>query len=313
MRYRVFLFVMIFLLIGGLSLATAKITLINPLGPTTIPISPLINGKVQTPFPINVKFWRNPDEALALLNSKEVDFAVLPITAGAIFYTKGIKIQLLGVYEWKVFYLIASKEVAFTGWKSLMGKAIYTPNGRGQTVDVLMRYLMTKNGITPDKDVKIEYAPPQEIVALFSSGKIKYAALPEPFVTLAISGGKGEIVLDFQKAWGESMNLPERIPIAGLFVKKDFVHADSETTLKVENAFSRSVKWMNENLEETLELSKKYLKIPIPVLKNSMSRMNFTYVPISQCATEVSTFLKKIHQIYPKGMPILPDKDFYKH
>ncbi len=309
---KVFLLTTVLLIIGTLSLAVTAITLINPLGPTTIPISPLMDGKVPTAFPINVELWKNPDEALALLNSDKVNFAVLPITAGAIFYTKGIKIQLLGVYEWKVFYLVASKNSSFKGWNSLIGKSVYTPNGRGQTVDVLMRYLMAKNGVAPDKEVKIEYAPPQEIVALFRSGKIEYAALPEPFVTLAISGGNGKIVLDFQKAWGKSMNLPERIPIAGLFVKKSFAKVDSEITSEVENAFSSSVKWMNENLEGALELSKKYLKIPLPILKASMTRMNFTYVPISQCATEVSTFLKKIHQIYPKGMPILPDEGFYK-
>ncbi len=291
--------------------ASTTVILTNPLGPTVIPISPMLSGMVKGSFPINVKLWRNPDEALALLVSKNVNFAVLPITSGAIFYTKGIKLSLLGVYEWKVFYLVASKSTNFDNWHSLIGKTIYTPNGRGQTVDVLMRYLMTKDGVNPDRDTHILYAPPQEIVALFKAGKIHFAALPEPFVTMAISQGSGKIVLDFQEAWGESMNLANRIPIAGLFVKKEYMIDHPKITKEVEKTFAQSIKWMNENTEKSVKLSTKYLKIPLPILEKSMKRMSFYYVPISKCKKEVELFLKKINELYPKGMPEIPDKGFY--
>lgn len=291
--------------------ANTTVTLTNPLGPTVIPISPMLSGMVKGPFPINVKLWRNPDEALALLVSKNVNFAVLPITSGAIFYTKGIKLSLLGVYEWKVFYLVASKNAIFNNWRSLIGKTIYTPNGRGQTVDVLMRYLMTKDGVNPDRDTHILYAPPQEIVALFKAEKIPFAALPEPFVTMAISEGSGRIVFDFQEAWGESMNLANRIPIAGLFVKKEYMIDHPKITEEVEKTFARSIKWMNENTEKSVKLSTKYLKIPLPILEKSMKRMSFYYVPISKCKKEVELFLKKINELYPKGMPKIPDEGFY--
>lgn len=308
---RFFLIIMLSVFVLSVFGASVDVTLINPLGPTVIPIVPMLSGMVKSSFPINVRLWRNPDEALALMASKNTNFAVLPITSGAIFYTKGIKISLLGVYEWKVFYMVASKNVTFNSWHSLIGKIVYTPNGRGQTVDVLMRYLMTKNGVKPDEDTRILYAPPQEIVALFKAGKIPFAALPEPFVTMAISGGSGRIVFDFQKAWGESMNLIGRIPIAGLFVKKEYMVDHPEITKEVEKTFTRSVTWMNENVEKSLELSTKYLKIPDPILKKSMKRMNFYYVPISKCEKEVKIFLKKMNELYPKGMPELPDKGFY--
>ena len=291
--------------------ANTTVTLTNPLGPTVIPISPMLSGIVKGSFPINVKLWRNPDEVLALLMSKNVNFAVLPITSGAIFYTKGIKFSLLGVYEWKVFYLVASKNATFNNWNSLIGKTVYTPNGRGQTVDVLMRYLMTKNGVNPDKDTHILYAPPQEIVTLFKAGKVPFAALPEPFVTMAVSGGNGKIVLDFQKAWGKIMNLADRIPIAGLFVRKKYMIDHPKITKEVEKTFAQSIKWMNENTEKSVKLSTRYLKIPLPTLEESMKRMSFYYVPVFKCKKEVESFLGKMNELYPKGMPKTPDKGFY--
>ncbi len=303
-------FLCAFLFSIGLA-SVSSVTLINPLGPTVIPISPLMNGKVGTSVSINVKLWRNPDEALALLAAKNVEFAVLPITSGAIFYTRGVKISLLGVYEWKVFYLVASKEATFTNWSDLAGKTVYTPNGRGQTVDVLMRFLMTKDGVNPDTQVRILYAPPQEIVSLFRAGKISFAALPEPFVTMAILGGKGKIVFDFQKGWAQAVKTSPRIPIAGLFVKDTYMNTHPKITAEVAKAFSQSVAWMNENTSKAVQFSTKYLKIPQKILNLSMKRTVFYYVPISKCEKEVKIFLEKMHELYPKGMPKIPDEKFY--
>lgn len=305
-----FIFLSLILIVSTIALAES-VTFINPLGPTTIPIAPIMKGVITGNATINVKLWQSSDEAIAMIAANQADFAVLPVTLGAILYSKGIKISLLGVYEWKVFYLVVSNNATFAGWKSLIGKSIYTPEGRGQTVDVLMRYMMSQDGVVPDKDVKIYYLPPQEIVALFRSGKVDYAALPEPFVTMAISGGYGKIALDFQKAWGEEMNLPDRIPIAGLFVMDDFARLHSKTVLDVEQTFERSIEWMNQNVDQALEFSKSYLAIPIPILKASMQRIEFYYVPISKCRTDVETFLSKLNELYPEGMPKVPNEGFY--
>jgi len=303
-------FILLVLVVSTMALAES-VSFINPLGPTTIPIAPIMKGVITGNATINVKLWQSSDEAIAMIVAKQADFAVLPVTLGAILYSKGIKISLLGVYEWKVFYLVVSKNATFTGWKSLIGKSIYTPEGRGQTVDILMRYMMTQDNVIPDKDVKIYYLQPQEIVALFRSGKIDYAALPEPFVTMAISGGYGKIALDFQKAWGEEMNLPNRIPIAGLFVMDDFAQAHPQTVVDVEQTFERSINWMNQNIDQALELSKSYLAIPIPILKESMQRTAFYYVAISKCKDDVETFLSKLNELYPQGMPSVPGEGFY--
>ncbi len=308
---RIFTAVAIVLFSLSLFGGSADVSFINPLGPTIIPIAPVLGGALKSAVPIKISLWKTTDEAVALLSKGTADFAVLPVTLGAIVYNRGIGLKLLGVYEWKVFYLVASKGAPFTGWKDLEGKSVYTPEGRGQTVDVLMRYMMSKTGVTPDKDVRIFYAPPQEIVSLFKSGKIQYAALPEPFVTMAISGGSGRIVLDFQKEWGTEMNQPGRLPVAGLFVKKSFFEQNPSVVKEVEDLFSESIEWMNANPDKAIEMTVPYLKIPVPVLEQSLKRMSFYYVPASECETEVGTFLKKINELYPEGMPKVPDKGFY--
>ncbi|MDK2785435.1 MAG: NitT/TauT family transport system substrate-binding protein [Thermotoga sp.] len=281
------------------------LTVLNPFGPALIPVVPIMSGKVSDD--VNIEIWKNPEEAVAKIVSGKVDFAVLPVTVGANLYAKGVRIQLVGVHEWKVFYLVAASDAGFDGWESLRGKEVYTPHGRGQTVDVLMRYFLSKSGLKPDEDVKILYAPPQEIVALFKAGKVKYAALPEPFVSMCLD--RGRVVLDFQEEWGKEAGVPERIPIAGLFVREG---VDEETVRKVEEVLSASIEWMKKNLEETVQLSSEKLGIPYEILRASLERIGFQYVPSKECKDEVSLFLQKLNELYPEGLQKVPDEGFYR-
>ena len=319
MKKVVWLLVVLAVLAGGLFIwhersgptPPEKITLINPLGPLVIPVTGITGQQVKGETPINVQFWNDTDEAVSILASKRADFAVLPITNAANMYARGINITMLGVHEWKVFYLVAAPNTPFEGWKSLAGKNVYTAHGRGQTVDVLMRAALSKEGIDPDQDVKISYAPPQEIVALFKSGKADFVALPEPFVTLAIAGEKGKIVVDFQKYWGESTGKPERLPIAGLFVTKEFAAKYPEQTKEVAQVLANSIEWSNQHVDQAIDLAGKTLPLPQPVLKASMSRVDFHYLATKDSKAEVEFFLQKMNELYPQGTPKLPDQGFY--
>ncbi len=289
-----------------------SVNITNPMGPTVIPVTGLLGNVIDTQgTPVEVSFWKDESEAVALLVSNQADFAVLPITVGANLYTQGMDLILLGVHEWKAFYLIVDDVSKFTDLSSLKGKEVYSPHGRGQTVDVLLRYLLVVNGLVPDKDVKFYYLPPQEIVSLFKAGKIEYAALPEPFSTLATNGTQGGIVLDFQEEWNKVSNSKYGLPIAGLFVKKEIIEQHADLVEKVEKIFSESVMWSNTNLDEALKITNEYLTIPIPVLKEAMKRLKFEYIPITQCKNEVTFFLNTMHDFYPEGLPSLPDGGFY--
>lgn len=189
--------------------AISEVTLLNPVGPLVVPVAGLAAGKVDTgKLKVKVQYWKNNDEVIGLLSSKKADFAVLPVTMAANIDASGVKLSMLGVHEWKVFYMVAPSAEVFKNWESLRNQELYIPVGKSSTVDLLLRSAIESHGMKPDQDVKIVYAPPQEIVTLFQSGKVKFAALPEPYVTLAIKGGQGQIVLDFQKYW---LRLPKEL------------------------------------------------------------------------------------------------------
>ncbi|MCD6449143.1 MAG: ABC transporter substrate-binding protein [Thermotogaceae bacterium] len=298
----------VFLIFGIIfSVHILALTLLNPYGPTILPVSFITNGEIGRH--LEVSFWRTPEEAVASIKVGKADFYILPITLGANLYSKEFDIVLLGVHEWKVFYMVGKQEIS--DLKDLKGKTIYCAHTRGTVVDVLLRYILEEAGLNPDIDVIISYAQPNEIVSLFKAGKIEYAALPEPFVTMITSSKSGKIVLDFQKEWSKSTGLLERIPIAGLFTTKSFLKNHSLEAEYAELALWVSTEEMNKRKEEAVDAALKILKMPKSVLINSLSRMVFYYIPISKCKKDVEKFLKVLHEKYPEGVQKLPDDGFY--
>ncbi|HWP97665.1 MAG TPA: ABC transporter substrate-binding protein [Syntrophomonadaceae bacterium] len=288
-----------------------EVTLINPVGPLVIPVIALDKGKIAGDVKVAVKYWKTNDEVVAMLSKGDVDFAVLPITQAANLYAKQKNLVLVGVHEWKVFYLVAANNAEFNDWRSLKGKTVYTPPSKGQTADVLMRAGIAKEELKPDEDVKISYATPPEIIALFQSGKIDFAALPEPYATQAIAGDKGKIVLDFQKFWGELTAGPEQLPVAGLFVTKQFMDSYPAETAKVEKLFADSTTWGNVNIDQAIDLSKEIFPVPQPVMKDAMQRIDFHYVASKDAQKETDAFLKKMNELYAPALPTVPDAGFY--
>ncbi|MBN1313565.1 MAG: ABC transporter substrate-binding protein [Anaerolineae bacterium] len=289
-----------------------EVHLINPMGPAVIPVTGIAGENVKGDIRVDIQYWKTIDEAVGLLSGDGTELAVLPVTAGVNLRASGIDIALLAVHEWKVFYLIASNDSDFTGWPSLTGKTIYTPESKGQTVDVLTRYALLKENITPDEDVSFAYLPAQEIVALFREDKIEFAALPEPFVTQALASGKGKIVLDYQDYWSEVSGAQEGIPIAGLFVRQDFYHSHPGAVQEVTRIFAASTQWANDHPDAAIQISADVLPLPSELIKESLQRILFEYIPALEAKEDILAFLIAMQETYPEGIKKIPDDEFFK-
>ena len=82
-----------------------------------------------------------------------------------------------------ILILLGTKVEATTGKinsvADLKGKKIYA-TGQGSTPEYILRYVLEKNGINPDKDVTIEFKSEHaELATLVQSGEAQIALLPE--------------------------------------------------------------------------------------------------------------------------------------
>lgn len=284
------------------------VNVLIPIGPTVVAFVGLLEKRVDSDVELKIDFWRTLDQVSSQIASKNVDLIVLPVSIGASLYAKGIDVRLAAVTLWSGFYIV-TRDFDLTDLKMLSGQEIYTPQGKGQTGDVLIRYFLEQTGLKPDTDVKIRYAAPAEIVSLMSAGKVKIAVLPEPYVTLAVKRAQARIAQDLQMLWSKYTNFPARIPITGVFVVKNL----DETTLRAAlKAVENSLRYSMENKREAAQLSVNYLGgIPAEIIEESLTRTLYEYTPASGAMDEVIRYLTVTQQVDPDAMPTLPDEKFF--
>ena len=96
------------------------------------------------------------DEVSPKLVKGETDIAAVPANLAAVLYnnTEG-QVEVLAVNTLGVLYIVESGD-SIGSVEDLRGKTIYA-SGKGATPEYALNYILTENGIDPDKDVTIEW------------------------------------------------------------------------------------------------------------------------------------------------------------
>ena len=86
--------------------------------------------------------------------------------------------------------------------EDLRGRTIFA-SGKGSTPEYALNYMLSQNGIDPEKDVSIEWrSEHSECVAALASTENAVAMLPQPFATTALTKNENiRIALDMTKEW----------------------------------------------------------------------------------------------------------------
>ncbi len=291
-------------------ISMASVNILSPVGPTLVSLVGILEKKVDLPTEINVDYWKSFDQITASIVTGSSDIIILPVTTGAALFNKDIQIELAAVTLWKGFFMVG-KDISIDEIADMKNPEVYTPQGKGQTGDVLVRNYLKKIGFESEKNVSIKYATAPEIVGLMSQGKVKLAAIPEPFVSLAIIKAKAEILVDFQKEWGELTGY-ERIPITGIFVRKDSLKEKPQQIEQALASLEESVKFCSENTELAVKLTTTYFNgMPEAVLMQSMQRSEYEYVPANLVEEEITEYLKEVQKIEFNAMPEIPGEEFF--
>jgi NitT/TauT family transport system substrate-binding protein len=299
-------FTVVVIAIVMMSMAVASVNVLSPVGPTIVSLVGILEDKVETESEVNIEFWSSFDQITAQLVTKDVDIVITPVALGELLYDKGMDVQLTAVTLWKTFYLV-TKDIDVESLEDLADIEIYTPQGQGQTGDVLMRYEFNRLGI---EDFSIKYATPPEIIGLMATGKVKAAVLPEPFVSLALTKVKGsKISLDMQEIWGNATGV-YRVPITGVLVRKEALQERPLEIVSTLNAIKESIHYAMNNVDEAVALTTKYFSgMPAPIMKQSLSRSVYGYSTVLSVKDEVQDFMETVNAVDP-SIPV-PDEGFY--
>lgn len=150
-------------------------------GPTAMGMAELLGNDACAP-----SVFGSADELTPLILKGEVDLAAVPANLAATLYNKteggvtALAVNVLGVL-----YICAYQMPEIASLEDLRGQTLYA-TGKGATPEYFLRYVLTRNGLDPDRDLTIEWkSEPGEVVALLNARQSGIAMLPQPYVTAA--------------------------------------------------------------------------------------------------------------------------------
>lgn len=282
-------------------------------GPTSIGLVKLMEdnetGAAKNKYDFTVV--GSADEITPKLVKGELDIAALPANVASVLYnnTEG-KVKLLAINTLGVLYIVQKGE-SVSSVADLKGKTIYA-TGKGQTPEYTLRYILTQNGIDPDRDVTIEFkSEPAEIVAVLKNGN-GIAMLPQPYVTVAKSSVEGlETALDLTAEWDKVGN-GTRLLTGTLVIRADFAEQHAQLVASFLEEYKASTEYVNANVEEAAGLVEKFGIFKAAVAKVAIPQCNITFVAGEDMKPLVDGYLKVLYD--QKAAAVggkLPDDSFY--
>ena len=271
---------------------------------------PVLGDGFKTVFEIK----NEPNQVKAMIMKGSPDFAVVPTTMAALLYNKGYDYLLAAIPVWGTLYIFGS-DTSVHSWEGLKGKRV-SLMGKGNTPDVLFRYLAVANGIDPEKDLLLDYSFPGhiELANAIASGISELGVISEPMVSLAQQKNPKvkpliDLNLEWEKRFGDSIPLAQ----TSLLVKKEFLTNHPQLVEEYLEKISESIEWVNTNPDSAASLIKKFDILPDSALAVlSIPRCNIKYSTASKEKIGIQEYLKVFYTFNPLIIGgKLPNEEFY--
>lgn len=242
----------------------------------------------------------------------DMDIIAVPANLGAVLYNNTQHaVQLLAVNTLGVMYIVENGDTVHSV-ADLKGKTIYS-TGKGMVPEYVIRYILSANGLEPDKDVTIEWkSEPSEIVATLAKAENGIAMLPQPFVTVAQGSIEGlRVALDLNEEW-EKLDNGSALITGTLIIRKAFAEEHPELVESFLTEYQASTEYVNANTAEAAQLIEKYNIVPAAVAEKALPQCNIVFMAGADMQAPMDGYLKVLFDQNPAAVGgALPDDGFY--
>ena len=284
-------------------------------GPTTMGLVNLLameeNGTASQKY--DLQLYGAADEIVPKLIKGQVDIAAIPANLAATLYQKtNGGIQVMAVNTLGVLYVVEKGDTVHS-FADLKGRTILS-TGKGTTPEYVLRYLLTKNGIDPDKDVKIEYySEATEVTAqMAATKKDAIAVLPQPYVTAAqMKDSDLRVVLDLTKEWNKVCDT--QLITGVTVVRTAYAEDHPEEVINFLKDYQKSVEAANNDIGGTAALCEKVgVVAKAAIAKKALPKCNIVYRIGDEMKADVNAYLQVLYDASPAAVGgKLPDGNFY--
>ena len=284
-------------------------------GPTTMGLVNLLameqNGTASQNY--DLQLYGAADEVVPKLIKGEVDIAAIPANLAATLYQKtNGGIQVMAVNTLGVLYVVEKGDTVHS-FADLKGRTILS-TGKGTTPEYVLRYLLRKNGIDPDKDVKIEYySEASEVTAqMAATKKDAIAVLPQPYVTAAqMKDSSLRVVLDLTREWNKVCDT--QLITGVTVVRTAYAEEHPEEVINFLKDYQKSVEAANDDLDGTAALCEEAgVVAKAAIAKKALHKCNIVYRIGDEMKADVNAYLQVLYDASPAAVGgKLPDANFY--
>ena len=284
-------------------------------GPTTMGLVNLLSMEEDgtASMDYDLQLYGAADEIVPKLIKGQVDIAAIPANLAATLYQKtNGGIQVMAVNTLGVLYVVEKGDTVHS-FADLKGRTILS-TGKGTTPEYVLRYLLTKNGIDPDKDVKIEYySEASEVTAqMAATKKDAIAVLPQPYVTAAqMKDSDLRVVLDLTKEWNKVCDT--QLITGVTVVRTAYAEDHPEEVINFLKDYQKSVEAANNDIDGTAALCEKVgVVAKAAIAKKALPKCNIVYRIGDEMKADVNAYLQVLYDASPAAVGgKLPDGNFY--
>lgn len=245
----------------------------------------------------------------------EADIAAVPANLASVLYnnTNGA-IQVLAINTLGVIYIVDSGDSVHSV-EDLRGKTLYA-SGKGATPEYALNYILSGNGIDPEKDITIEWKSEHaECLAALMAGE-GIAMLPQPFVTTAqMKAEKIRVALDLTEEWDKLQegNKNASAMLTGVVVvRRAFADTNPEAISSFLDDYKASVEFVNSDISEAAKLVGNFDIVPTPVAVKAIPACNIVFIEGDEMVAKLSGYLSVLFEQNPKAIGgNLPAQEFY--
>ena len=300
--------------------AAAPLSVTEPLriaglkGPTTMGLVNLLSMEQAgtAAMDYDLQLYGAADEIVPLLIKGELDMAAIPANLAATLYQKTSGgIQAVAVNTLGVLYVVEQGDTVHS-MADLKGRTILS-TGKGTTPEYVLRYLLTANGLDPDKDVDIQYySEATEVTAQMAATQDAIAVLPQPYVTAAgLKDDTLRVALDLTAEWDK---VADTQLITGVtVVRKAYAEEHPDVVAAFLADYAQSVNAANTDLDGTAALCEEQgVVAKAAIAKKALPNCNIVCLTGEELKADVSGYLQVLYDADPAAVGgVLPGEDFY--
>ena len=300
--------------------AAAPLSVTEPLriaglkGPTTMGLVNLLSMEQAgtAAMDYDLQLYGAADEIVPLLIKGELDMAAIPANLAATLYQKTSGgIQAVAVNTLGVLYVVEQGDTIHS-MADLKGRTILS-TGKGTTPEYVLRYLLTANGLDPDKDVDIQYySEATEVTAQMATTQDAIAVLPQPYVTAAgLKDDTLRVALDLTAEWDK---VADTQLITGVtVVRKAYAEEHPDVVAAFLADYAQSVNAANTDLDGTAALCEEQgVVAKAAIAKKALPNCNIVCLTGEELKADVSGYLQVLYDADPAAVGgTLPGEDFY--